>query len=65
MLLLAMAMKSHRVFAQSVTVTLMPGWTWISCPSTDTLDFATALGSCFPHWDTQLLVFRVVCDNVV
>lgn len=48
MLLLAMAMKSHRVFAQSVTVTLMPGWTWISCPSTDTLDFATALGSFTP-----------------
>ena len=48
MLLLAMTMQSYRVFAQSVTVTLMPGWTWISCPTMDTLDYATALGSFTP-----------------
>jgi hypothetical protein len=47
-LLLAMAMGSHRVFAQSVTVTLMPGWNWISNPTMDTLDFAAVLGSFTP-----------------
>ena len=34
--------------AQEVTITLMPGWTWISIPSTETMDFATALGSFTP-----------------
>ena len=34
--------------AQEVTITLNPGWTWISNPTTDTLDFATALGSFTP-----------------
>ena len=34
--------------AQEVSITLIPGWTWISNPSTDTLDFATALGSFTP-----------------
>ena len=48
MLLLAMLIGSHRVFAQSVTITLTPGWNWISCPTMDTLDFATALGSFTP-----------------
>ena len=49
MLSLALAMGSHRVFSQSVTVVLTPGWNWISCPSTDTLDFATAFGSFVPE----------------
>ena len=35
--------------AQEVTVVLNPGWTWISYPSTDTVDFATALGSFNPE----------------
>ena len=48
MLLLAMTIGSHRVFAQSVTVTLMPGWNWISVPLMDTLDFETAMGSFTP-----------------
>jgi len=48
LLLLSMTMGSYRVFAQSVTVTLIPGYNWISIPSTDTLDFATALGSFTP-----------------
>ena len=48
MLLLALTMKSYHVFAQSVTITLMPGWNWISCPMMDTLDFETALGSFTP-----------------
>jgi len=34
--------------AQQVTIPLMPGWTWISYPSIDTVDFATALGSFTP-----------------
>ena len=34
--------------AQEATVVLNPGWTWISCPTMDTLDFATALGSFTP-----------------
>jgi len=34
--------------AQEVTITLMPGWTWISIPSSETMDFATALGSFTP-----------------
>ena len=49
MLLLVITMQSHHyVFAQSVTVPLMPGWNWISCPTMDTLDFVTALGSLTP-----------------
>ena len=34
--------------AQEVTIYLGPGWTWISLPGTDTLDFTTALGSFTP-----------------
>ena len=48
MLLLALTIQSHRVLAQSVTITLMPGWNWISVPLMDTLDFETALGSFTP-----------------
>lgn len=48
MLLLAMTIGSYRVCAQSVTVTLMPGWNWISNPTMDTLDFAAVLGSFTP-----------------
>ena len=48
MLLSVITMGSRRVFAQSVTVTLLPGYTWISYPGTDTLDFATAMGSFVP-----------------
>ena len=48
MLLFALAMGSHRVYAQSVTITLMPGWNWISIPLMDTLDFETAMGSVTP-----------------
>jgi hypothetical protein len=48
MLLLAMTIGSQHVFAQSVTITLMPGWNWISVPLMDTLDFEMALGSFTP-----------------
>ena len=36
------------LMAQEVTIVLNPGWTWISYPSTDTVDFATAFGSFTP-----------------
>ena len=34
--------------AQEVTIVLNPGWTWISCPTTEAMDFATALGDFTP-----------------
>ena len=46
--LLVVIATSLSVKAQEVTITIMPGWTWISIPSTDTLDFATALGTFTP-----------------
>ena len=49
MCLLAMMAASLSAKAQEVTITLMPGWTWISVPSTETMDFATALGSFTPQ----------------
>ena len=44
----AMMAAGTELKAQEVTITLYPGWTWFSCPSTDTLDYATALGSFNP-----------------
>ena len=46
--LAAMMATSTGIKAQEVTITLIPGWTWISYPSTDTLDFASALGDFTP-----------------
>ena len=34
--------------AQQITITLNSGWTWISCPVADTLDYVTAFGSFTP-----------------
>ena len=48
MCLAAMLAAGTGLKAQEVTITLMPGWTWISIPSTETMDFATALGSFTP-----------------
>ena len=48
MCLFAMLATGTCLKAQEVSITLIPGWTWISNPSTDTLDFATALGSFTP-----------------
>ncbi len=48
MCLLAMLAAGSGLKAQQVTIPLMPGWTWISYPSTDTVDFATAFGSFTP-----------------
>ena len=46
--LFAMMAASMSASAQEVTITLTPGWTWISCPSTETMDFAEALGDFVP-----------------
>ena len=48
MLLIAMTIGSQQTFSQTVTITLNPGWTWISYSRADTLDFATALGTFTP-----------------
>ena len=45
---LAAMMAGTGLKAQEVTIVLMPGYTWISIPTTDTLDFETALGSFTP-----------------
>ena len=44
----AMMAASTSLKAQEVTITLSPGWTWISCPVPDTIDFTTALGDFTP-----------------
>ena len=49
MCLLAMMSTSLSVKAQEVTITLMPGWTWISVPITEVQDFETTLGSFTPQ----------------
>ena len=46
--LFALLLASQSAKAQEVTITLLPGYTWISYPGTDTLDFATAMGSFTP-----------------
>ena len=48
MCLLTMMAAGTSLRAQEVTVVLNPGWTWISIPSTEIQDFATALGSFTP-----------------
>lgn len=44
----AMMAARTSLLAQEVTVTLMPGWTWISVPITEVQDFETTLGSFTP-----------------
>ena len=48
MCMAAMMAANMSLMAQEVTIVLNPGWTWISYPSTDTMDFATAFGSFTP-----------------
>ena len=48
MCLFAMLAMGTGLRAQEVTVVLNPGWTWISCPSTEAVGFATALGDFVP-----------------
>ena len=45
---ISMAIASHHVLAQEITITLNPGLTWISVPITGVQDFATTLGSFTP-----------------
>lgn len=47
--LFAIMSASTGLKAQEVTILLKPGWTWIGYPSTDTVDFATALGTFTPR----------------
>ena len=50
LLCLFVIMSSSQIIkAQEVAITLGTGWTWISYPGTDTLDFATAMGSFIPQ----------------
>ena len=46
--LFAMLATGTGLKAQEVTVTLIPGWTWISYPTTEAVDFVTALGDFTP-----------------
>ncbi len=48
MCMAAMMTTCLNLNAQEVTITLNPGWTWISIPNVDTLDFATVLGTFTP-----------------
>ena len=46
--LLAMMAASMSAKAQEVTITLFPGWNWISYPKAETQDISTALGDFEP-----------------
>ena len=46
--LLVMIAASWSAKAQQITITLKPGWNWISYTQPDTLDLATALGNFTP-----------------
>ncbi len=48
MCLLAMMAASLSAKAQEVTITLFPGWNWISYPKAETQDISTALGDFEP-----------------
>lgn len=48
MCLLAMMVASLSAKAQEVTITLFPGWNWISYPKAETQDISTALGDFEP-----------------
>ena len=46
--LLAMMAASLSAKAQDITITLLPGWTWISYPKVEAMDIPTALGDFVP-----------------
>lgn len=48
MFVLPIMMVSHHVWAQEFTITLNPGWTWISYPRADTMNVTAALQSIPP-----------------
>ena len=45
---ISMAIASHHVLAQEITITLEPGWNWISYPNAEVMDVASALGDFAP-----------------
>ena len=49
MCIAAMMAAGTSLKAQEVTITLNPGWTWISYLGTEPQDFVTALGSFTPE----------------
>ncbi len=53
-LLLAAMLLPLGAAAQEVTITLSPGWTWVSYPRADTLDVTTALQSIPPTDGDQI-----------
>lgn len=54
MCLAAMLAAGKGLRAQEITITLSPGWTWISIPCTDTLTISEALGSFTPLAGDQI-----------
>ena len=48
MCFLAVMMASLSAKAQDITITLLPGWTWISYPKAEAMDIPTALGDFVP-----------------
>ena len=48
MVLVSFFMTSHSIFAQDITITLYPGWTWISYPHAEEMDVVSALGDFVP-----------------
>ena len=48
MFLLAMMTASISATAQEITITLLPGWTWIGFTKAETMDISTAFGSFVP-----------------
>ena len=50
--LVAMLAMGKGLIAQEITITLYPGWTWISYPNAEVMDITTALGDFAPlHGD--------------
>ena len=49
--LLMMMFAGFEVKAQGITITLAPGWNWISYPNNEVMDLATALGDFVPVED--------------
>jgi hypothetical protein len=46
--LFAMMAAGTGLKAQEITITLEPGWNWISYPNAEVMDVASALGSFAP-----------------
>ena len=48
MCMAAMMAASRSIMAQEVTITISPGWNWISYPRADTMELTTAMGTFTP-----------------